>query len=153
MSRQWSQYSIRVLFTRLESSKWKNYCYSFSAQYLDPSAFAKAFSETPFLGLGIEHLRVDQHNTSSKRSDHKKISLRFTLELVAILHTMKDFQRLHLSLGYSSKANALFSSLPKLDHLHTLSITQTTCEFMCSNLKSGSEWCIDVVQLAHCMTC
>ena len=150
--RQWSQHSMRILFARLELFEWKNYCHSFPTQYLDPCAFARAFSETPFLGLGIEYLRVDQHNTSSNCSDHRKISPRFTPELVGILRVTKNLQRLHLSLGYSSKANALFSSFPKLDHLHTLSITQTTCKFMCSKSRSKYwEWSINVVQLAHCM--
>ena len=155
--RQWSQYSMRALFARLESPEWKNHCPYFRTQSLDPCSFAKALRETPFLGLGVQHLDLDQHNGSGAcvcwKHASEPTTPGFAQALVTILRAMKNLQHLHLSLGYSTKASALFSALPKLDHLHTLSITHTTCRF--SRMPPTKYWLysISTIRLARCMAC
>ena len=155
--RQWSWYSMKLLFARLESPKWKNRCPFFPTQSLeDPCSFAKILRETPFLGLGVQHLVLDQHDGSRLVCGNhwdQKASAGFAQALIASLRATKNLQRLHLSLGYSTKASALFSALPKLDHLHTLSITHTTCQF--SPMPPTKYWLysISTIRLARCMAC
>ena len=152
--RRWSQCSMRLLFARLESPERYNHCPSFPTPSLDPCAFGKALGETPVLGLGIQHLDLDQHNGSTTCStmhiNEKKTPPGFIQALIAILRATKNLQLLHLSLGYSSHADALFSSLPKLDDLHTLSITQTKCRL---GIFWGKYWIysISTIQLSRCM--
>ncbi|KAF8555694.1 hypothetical protein OG21DRAFT_836790 [Imleria badia] len=157
--RQWSQHSMSVLLARLEFIQSKKHCYSFPTQYLHTCVFAQAFSKTPFLGLGVEHLYVDEQNGSWICREHsgQKISAGFAPELRTILRATKNLQRLHLSQieGYFAQENRLFSALPRLDHLHTLSITRTTCQIICPWIRRPRarywEWSINTVQLARCM--
>ena len=154
--RQWSRYAIRLLFARLEPSEWKNHCPCFPSQYLDPCSYANALRTTPVLGLGVQHLDLDQHNGSQAVCwDHwrQKASPGFSKALVTILRATKNLQHLHLSLGYSTQASALFSALPKLDHLHTLSITHTTCQFPPTPPTKYWLYSISTTRLARCMAC
>ena len=147
---------MRVLFARLESSEWKNYCLFFATQSLDSCSFAKALRKTPVLGLGVQHLDLDQHNGSRLACwDHwiQEASPGFSQALVTILRATKNLQRLHLSLGYSTQASALFSALPKLDHWHTLSITHTTCQISPTPPTKCWSYSISTVRFARCMTC
>ena len=152
--RQWSKCSMKLFCARVESSEWKNHCLSFPAHSLDPRAFGKTLVEAPVLGLGMQYLDLDQHRGSRRACwNHvrQKASPGFTQAVVAILRTTKNLQRLHLSLGYSSQANALFSALPELHDLHTLSITHTTCQF--SSFPRTKYWVysISTIQLSRCM--
>ena len=62
---------MRVLFARLDSSEWKNRCFYLPSQSLDLYELASALRETPVLGLGIQHLHLDQqHGGSWHCSDH-----------------------------------------------------------------------------------
>ena len=151
--RRWSECSMKLFIARVESSEWKNHCLSFPTHSLDPCAFGKTLTEAPVLGLGMRCLDLDQHRGSQACWNHasQKASPGFTQALIAILRATKNLQRLHLSLGYSSQANALFSALPKLHDLHTLSITRTICQF--SSMPPTKYWTysISTTQLARCM--
>ncbi|KAF8555693.1 hypothetical protein OG21DRAFT_836786 [Imleria badia] len=86
----------------------------------------------PILGLGMEHLHADKHNSSwicRRHSDNsQKMSPGFTPAVIAILRATKNCN-IYISRKGIPSPHALFSALPKLDHLHTLSITRSTCEF------------------------
>jgi hypothetical protein len=155
--RRWSQHSMRLLFARLESSEWENHCPPFPTKCLDPCLFAKALRETPFLGLGVQHLKLDQHNGSESclywKHASEPISPGFAQALVTILRATKNLQHLHLSLGYSTQASALFSALPKLHNLHTLSITHTTCRFAPMPPTEYWSYSISTIRLVRCMAC
>ena len=151
--RQWSC-SMKVLFVRLESSEWKKHCPCILSQSLDFRELASAFRKTPALGLGVQHLRLNQHYNGWDCYDHavQKASRGFTPAAIAILRATKNLQHLRLSHGYSSKANALFSALPELHALHTLSITRVECQLLPvpSSLKYW-KYSMSVLQLARCM--
>ena len=156
--RQWSQYPMRLFFTRLKPGEWENHssCPCFSDSHsLDHFAFAKALRKTPFLGLGVQYLRLEQHN-ESWACQHwnltSETSPGLSQALVTILHATKNLQRLRLSLGYSTQANGFFSTLPKLHDLHTLSITRrTTCQFTSTPPKEYWIYSVSATQLARCM--
>jgi hypothetical protein len=152
--RQWSQYSMRLLVARLESGEWKNHLPSFSHS-LSHVAFAETLRKTPFLGLGVQHLDLEQHTGSEWACrDHasQKPPPDFSQALIAVLRATKNLQRSHLSLGYSAQAHARFSSLPELDDLHTLSITRrTTCRLTSRPPTECWKYSVSTIQLARCM--
>ena len=148
---QWSRCCIQLLFARLESEEWKkNRRFSQLHQSLNPWGFAKALSDVPALGLDFRHLDIDQYHGSPQCRYHvRRQTPGFVQALFAILRATKNLQSLHLSLGHSSQANPRFLALPRLPHLHTLTITRAFNGYMSFKYSRQSA---NAFQLACCMT-
>ena len=149
--RQWSC-AIKVFFDRWESSAWKNHCPYYQPQFPSPFALASALSKTPVLGLGVQRLRLSQHDLSTDCCHYKvkSTSPGFTTAAMTILRATKNLRCLHLSQDYTPKSTAFFAALPELHDLRTLSITRITCR----HSQLSSMYCnhsVSTSQLARCM--
>lgn len=147
---------MNLLWARLKSPGWQSHrvpplaaTRGWLKQSLDVFAFAKAFSETPALALGVHHLDIDQYFglVACWCNPYRAELLEFSSGLIAILHATKNLQHLKLSPGFSLQKNfGFFSAPPELRRLHTVSIIRTA--------SSNFRWCtISTTQLARCTAC